>query len=453
MPDEGVQISLFCASLEEELHFKKLDPPLIDILSRHREKIVYFTDYAKLVVYSVLGKEVADDIWRDNPYPINGGAHTLFELYWISTVINPETSWELKTNAVEREPSPRSQPSSVKTEKKLSPLKKRLPLVESFIKDNVIGQPTAVQAVIDVLYRTAAGLNDPDRPQAVLLFTGPSGVGKTHMAKVLSVALYEEEVHPDKISSPSAYFRIDCTLYQQKHEISNLIGSPQGYVGSDMGSPLPNFLKEHPDGCVILIDEVEKAHPSLHKMFMGLFDYGKIKDNKQQDADASQALFIMTSNAGSQEAKDDLYKAEHPLGFALAQAYNVDHTTNAAYKKKLDEVFPPELQGRIDDTIIFDHLNEEACKGILDLEIKKLDRRLKDRGILLRVTAGARNVMVKDSMSPQTGARNLSSHIREQLVRPLSRMIVTSDEERYVCRSKDNKIIVEPALRAIPKEL
>jgi ATP-dependent Clp protease ATP-binding subunit ClpA len=166
-----------------------------------------------------------------------------------------------------------------------------------------------------VLYRTVAGLSDPNRPRAVLLFTGPSGSGKTHLAKCLSAALFKDSPRPEDIVNPPSFFRIDCTLYQQRHEISNLIGSPQGYIGSDLGSPLPDFLKANPDGCVILIDEAEKAHPALHKIFMGLFDYGKIKDNKQCEIEAKNAIFIMTSNAGSSEAAGELGKMSQPYGF------------------------------------------------------------------------------------------------------------------------------------------
>jgi ATP-dependent Clp protease ATP-binding subunit ClpC len=443
MPDEGINIGLFCASLEKELSFKQLGSSSIETLLRHRERIVYFTDYAKLVVYATLGKETADKIWQEKQYPVTGGTHTLFELYWVSTVINPEISWELKTNVVERDSQPKRKPITETSQESLEPLRNRLPKIESFLQTHVMGQGVAVETVLDVLYRTAAGLNEDDRPQAVLLFTGPSGVGKSHLAKVLSVALFEDKPSPDRISNPSAYFRIDCTLYQQKHEISNLIGSPQGYVGSDLGSPLPMFIKEHPEGCVILIDEVEKAHPSLHKMFMGLFDYGRIKDNKQIEIDASNVIFIMTSNAGSQEASFDMERAQRPLGFAEPRLEDMSKTTRGAYKRSLEKLFPPEILGRIDDMVIFQHLDEKASKGVLGLELDRLDRKLHNKGISLKVTAGAKQSLIRDSMSAQTGARQLSSHIREALIKPLSRMIVTSDCDSYICRSRDGKVIVE----------
>lgn len=438
-------LSLFCASLEEELCFRKLPPEDLESVITLRDNTVFPTDYAKLVVYAVLGKEAADQIWQGNVQtPKRGGAHTLFELYWIATTLNPELAWSLKTSHVERS----GEKTLMRPTKKLEPaaeekpLGERLTKIETFLRGTVVGQEEALETVLDVLYRTAAGLGEPDRPMAVLLFTGPSGVGKTHLAKCLTAAMYEEDPSLESIVSPKAFMRIDCTLYQQKHEISNLIGSPQGYIGSDLGSPLPDFLRENESGNIILIDEVEKAHPSLHKIFMGLFDYGSIKDNKQKEASAINTIFIMTSNAGSREASKEMDRARQPLGFG-APSSDAETLTARAYKKKLEEVFPPEFRGRIDEVVIFKQLDEQACRSVLELEVGKLENRLKAKNLSLTVTEGAKQTIIKQGFSTELGARHLHQVMREQVVKPLSRLIVCSHSRSFIVRGREGQILVE----------
>jgi ATP-dependent Clp protease ATP-binding subunit ClpA len=448
MPNKPqVSISLYCASLEKELTFNRLSAQEAGQVTFCRDDAVYFSEYARAVVYAVVGPETAGEIWGDNNLPYQGGMHTLYELYWISTVLNPELSWNLKKKKLEATKAPNKQTRTVaqpqaEERKQLAPLKERLPSIEKFLRQAVVGQDEALETILDVLYREAAGLADPERPQAVLLFTGPSGSGKTHLAKALCVALWEEEPTLEKIGNPEDFFRIDCTLYQQKHEISNLIGSPQGYIGSDLGSPLPDFLREHPYGNLILIDEVEKANPALHKLFMGLFDYGKIKDNKQNEVAASETLFIMTSNAGSQEAKSELDKLSSPTGF-VAQSGSPGKLTSAAYKKRIEEVFPPEFRGRVDEIVIFNHLDEKAVRNILDIEIAKMNARLKSKGASIRFTPSARDHIIKEAFSPELGARKLTHYVAEKIIKPLSRAVVSSDSSHYTCRLKDGELQVE----------
>jgi ATP-dependent Clp protease ATP-binding subunit ClpB len=441
-------LGLFCASLEQEIQFQKLSPVGISKVTKHRDNTAFFSEYARLVIYAVLGQSKAEEIWGNRTYPEHGGLHALHELYWIAIQLNPEMSWTLRNS---QQPIPHAKEESVRVNTVTKGLKERIPRIEKFLRDNVVGQDEAIETIMDVLYRAAAGLSDPDRPQSVLLFTGPSGSGKTHLARTLAVALFSDNPTADKIGNPEAFMRIDCTLYQQRHEISNLIGSPQGYIGSDLGSPLPEFLDKHKSGNVILIDEVEKAHQTLHTMFMGLFDYGKIKDNKQKEVEAKNTVFIMTSNAGSREASDELSKTQKPLGFANV-THDVSRLTREAYRNRLKEVFTPEFRGRIDEVVIFNNLDEKSLYSVLDLEVGKLSRRLGGKGITLKVTPSAKAAIVKEACSPELGARRLSQFVRESLTKPLSRLVVASEDKQFICRYIDGKFIVEPVKRQQAKD-
>lgn len=435
--------TLFCASVEKEIEFNKLPKHSIDKISSYRNKTVFFVEYAKMVVYAVIGKKAAEDIWN-NYTNKTGYSHVLFELYWIATVINPELSWSLRTaRTVHGETAPHPIEKEQESENATSDtLRDRLPLIEKFLRDNVVGQNEGLEVVLDVLYRTAAGLNDSNRPRAVVLFTGPSGSGKTHMAKCLSAALFKESPRPDDIVTPPNFFRIDCTLYQHHHEISNLIGSPQGYIGSDLGSPLPAFLKANQDGCVILIDEAEKAHPALHKIFMGLFDYGRIKDNKQCEVEAHNAIFIMTSNAGSSEASGELGKLEKPFGF-VTSSVDPCKITKKSYEDALNKLFPPELRGRIDEMVVFNHLDEASYRKILEIEIKKIQKNLQKNKVKLRITPSAKKAILSKGVSKELGARDLSRYVREVVSKPLSKLIIKTDSKSYVCRAVDGTITIE----------
>lgn len=827
--DSVATLDLFCASLEKEIKFHKLSDNAIKRVIKYRDEAVFYTEYARLVIYAVLGPKNAECIWGSKAYP-DGGYHTLDELYWIATIINPEIAWEIKKKR-------KTEELSVQTFD-FSNIKKRLPNIEKFLRANVVGQDEAIDKTLDVLYKTAAGIANPNKPLAVLLFTGPSGSGKTLLAKALATAIFCENPTPTKLTSPPSFLRIDCTLYQQKHEISNLIGcfapdthiiysggtkdisdievgdfvlskdgsyrevkntyqyehsgdmisidiankckpivctpgheilairpdnikrsglkksfgiepqwinaenlmkddlvlfprvktnkiptvidmweysknlpnfkcddvsvwgqeshktnryitiddkfmrlagfyiseggssksnksfnftfssletkyidevqelvssifgnvgckveyrgsstrvfffskpitillktmfgrnawekvipqdvieyddsllwplvetmicgdgstsvlrriqydtvskelaasfqvvlaklgiisslqnpgtfisgknskwakynyctryriyisgkqidnlsltmpgldiktgsnllsyqrksginedyimsrinsvdrvkysgtvydlevdetssyvagyavvhnSPQGYIGSDLGSPLPEFLMQNTTGNIVLIDEVEKANPSLYQIFMGLFDYGCIKDNKQKEATAYNTIFIMTSNAGSSEASMELARLDCPVGF-VSYSDDKEKVSKDAYMKKISDTFTPEFRGRINEMVIFNHLNDESYSKILELELAHISRLLGRKKINLKVTPSAKQAILKGAISDEFGARILSKYIDDEILRRLSRLIVTTDETKFVCRHIDGNFVVEP---------
>jgi ATP-dependent Clp protease ATP-binding subunit ClpB len=270
--------------------------------------------------------------------------------------------------------------------------------MESELGHRLIGQSRAVTAVSDAVRRSRAGISDPDRPSGSFLFLGPTGVGKTELAKALAEFLFDDE---------RAMIRIDMSEYSERHSVARLVGAPPGYIGYEEGGQLTEAVRRRPY-CVILLDEVEKAHQEVFDILLQVLDDGRLTDGQGRTVDFRNTILILTSNLGSayiaDPALDDNAKREAVMG--------VVRTT-----------FKPEFLNRLDDIIVFDALTTEELSQIVDLQVARLARRLADRRLTLTVTPAAREWLAVTGFDPVYGARPLrrlvQSAIGDQLAREL----------------------------------
>ena len=267
--------------------------------------------------------------------------------------------------------------------------------MEERLQEQVIGQDEAVGAVSNAIRRARVGLGDPDRPLGSFLFMGPTGVGKTHLAKSLAEFLFDDA---------NAMTRIDMSEYMEKHTVSRLIGAPPGYVGYDEGGQLTEAVRRHPY-CVILLDEVEKAHPEVFNVLLQMLDDGRMTDGQGRTVDFKNAVVIMTSNIGSQWISD-----------ALLDGKEIRRKVMAAVQSH----FPPEFLNRIDDLIIFDRLGIEVLKRIVTLELRQLSQRFAEKEMTLTLSESANDALVKRGFDAVYGARPLRRTIQRDILNPLA---------------------------------
>ncbi|MBC7814851.1 MAG: ATP-dependent Clp protease ATP-binding subunit [Burkholderiales bacterium] len=279
--------------------------------------------------------------------------------------------------------------------------KKRLAELEGALLARVIGQDEAVQTVADAIKTSRAGLGDPNRPIGVFLFIGPSGVGKTELGRALANFLF---------GSDDAMLRLDMSEFHDAHTVARLIGAPPGYKDTQRGGQLTDGLRRRPYS-VVLLDEVEKAAPEVFDIFLQVFDEGRLSDAHGRQVDARHAVFIMTSNIGSEETGKS-------LGFAS------DARRGPDYSAYLSRFFRPEFLNRIDEIITFSTLGEDTLVRILDLKLQELHDRLAEQHLKLELTDEARELILRLGHDPINGARPLSRAIERLLTRPLSSQIV-----------------------------
>ena len=271
--------------------------------------------------------------------------------------------------------------------------------MEERLCEQVIGQDEAVSAVSNAIRRARVGLSDPDRPLGSFLFMGPTGVGKTHLAKSLAEFLFDDT---------NAMTRIDMSEYMEKHTVSRLIGAPPGYVGYDEGGQLTEAVRRHPY-CVILLDEVEKAHPEVFNVLLQMLDDGRMTDGQGRTVDFKNAVIIMTSNIGSQWISD-----------ALLDGKEIRRKVMEAVQSH----FPPEFLNRIDDLIIFDRLGIEELKRIVTLELTRLSNRFAEKEMTLTLSESANDALVKRGFDTVYGARPLRRTIQRDILNPLAIQIL-----------------------------
>ena len=271
------------------------------------------------------------------------------------------------------------------------------------LKERVVGQDEAVGVVTQAIQRSRAGLNDPSKPIASLIFLGPTGVGKTELAKALSEFLFDSE---------EALIRIDMSEYMEKHTVSRLLGAPPGYVGYDEGGQLTDAVRRRPYS-VLLFDEMEKAHPDVFNVMLQLLDDGRVTDSKGRVVDFKNCVVIFTSNVGSQDIID-LEGSDREI---------MKQRVNDAMKAQ----FKPEFLNRVDDQVIFSSLSKENLRGIVNLEVQKLEKRLAERDITMIITPAALDTMADIGFDPVYGARPLKRAIQRELETALSKGILRGD--------------------------
>ena len=276
--------------------------------------------------------------------------------------------------------------------------------MEDFIAHRLIGQKDAVRAVSDAVRRSRAGLSDPNRPTGSFLFLGPTGVGKTELAKSLAEFLFDDE---------RAMVRIDMSEYSEKHSVARLVGAPPGYVGYEQGGQLTEAVRRRPYS-VVLLDEVEKADPEIFNILLQVLDDGRLTDGQGRTVDFRNTILILTSNLGSMFLTDpELSEEEKREG--------VMNAVRASFK--------PEFINRLDETVIFDPLSPEDLSGIVDLLVESMADRLKDRRISLNVTEGARGWLTRRGYDPAYGARPLRRLIQREIGDRLAKLLLSGEVE------------------------
>lgn len=289
----------------------------------------------------------------------------------------------------------------------------KLALLPSLIKGKVIGQDEAVSKVVKAIQRNRAGLKDPNKPIGSFIFLGQTGVGKTQLAKVLAKQLFDSE---------DSLIRIDMSEYMEKFAISRLIGAPPGYVGYEEGGQLTEKVRRKPY-CVILLDEVEKAHPDVFNMLLQVLDDGYLTDSLGRKIDFRNSIIIMTSNIGARQLKDFGQGVGFGTSAKLAQA---EEHSKSVIENALKKAFAPEFLNRIDDVVVFNPLEKEDIHKIIDIELDKLYARIKDLGYDLKLTDKAKDFISEKGFDKQYGARPLNRAIQKYVEDALAEEIINA---------------------------
>lgn len=286
----------------------------------------------------------------------------------------------------------------------------RLVKMREKISRRIIGQDEAIDKVVRAIQRNRAGIKDPGKPIGTFIFFGPTGVGKTQLAKSLAEYLFDSEDN---------MIRLDMSEYMEKFNVSRLIGAPPGYVGFEEGGQLSERVRRKPY-CVVLLDEIEKAHPDVFNLLLQVMDEGRLTDSNGRTVSFRNTILIMTSNVGSREL--DEYGSG--VGFNTA-ARNVQVNRRSVLEKAVKKAFPPEFINRVDEQVFFNPLTKEDIGKIIDIELKGLKKRVQEAGFELSITAGARRFVADAGYDPNYGARPLKRAIQKYIEDPVSEHIIT----------------------------
>ena len=313
----------------------------------------------------------------------------------------------------------------------------RLLKMEEQLRARIIGQDEAIETIARAVRRARAGLKDPRRPIGVFLFCGPTGVGKTELARALAEFMFD---------SQDNMIKLDMSEFSEKHTVSRLVGAPPGYVGYDDGGQLTDQVRRK-SYCLILLDEIEKAHPEVFNLLLQIFDEGRLADAKGRKVDFRNTIIIMTSNVGS-----DLIKKDSGLGFSVASDEVKSHEDRYQRMKdkvltELKNVFKPEFINRIDNTVVFRSLTREDIRKIVDNELRKVERQLMTKGVRLEVTDAGKDWLGEKGYDPIFGARPLRRVIQDSIEDKLSEMLLSGDftqGDAVQVDAADGELKIEP---------
>jgi ATP-dependent Clp protease ATP-binding subunit ClpC len=282
--------------------------------------------------------------------------------------------------------------------------------MEDVLHERVIGQDRAIVALSDAVRRARAGLKDPSRPIGSFIFLGPTGVGKTELAKALAEYLFDDE---------DAMIRLDMSEYQERHTVSRLIGSPPGYVGYDEGGGLTEAVRRRPYR-LILFDEIEKAHPDVFNTLLQILDDGRLTDGQGRTVDFRNTVIVMTSNLGTG------VQERATLGFTRRSDNRNEHEQlQESIEKALREFFRPEFLNRIDEIIVFEPLTKAELEQIVDLLAEEVRERLADRDVDFELTQAAKDELVREGYDPAFGARPLRRTLQRRVENELARRVLS----------------------------
>ena len=284
----------------------------------------------------------------------------------------------------------------------------RLMNLESVLHERVIGQDRAVESVAEAIRRSRAGIKDPNRPVGSFIFLGPTGVGKTELARTLASYLFGEE---------DAMIRLDMSEYQEKHTVSRLVGAPPGYVGYEEAGQLSEQVRRRPYS-VVLLDEIEKAHPDVFNTLLQVLDDGRLTDAQGRTVSFQNTVIIMTSNVGSQHLVSD-----RKFGFTANEGTDTADLERRA-RNALEQAFRPEFLNRVDDIIVFQPLSKEDVLQIVDIMLGRLNKHLESQQVSIEVTDAAKEFLAEEGYDPKFGGRPLSRAIRRYIENPLSSSII-----------------------------
>jgi ATP-dependent Clp protease ATP-binding subunit ClpB len=301
--------------------------------------------------------------------------------------------------------------------------REKLLRLDDILHERVIGQDEAVQLVADAVLRARSGIKDPKRPVGSFIFLGPTGVGKTELARTLAEALFDSEEN---------MIRIDMSEYMEKHSVSRLVGAPPGYVGYEEGGQLTEAVRRKPYS-VILFDEIEKAHHDVFNILLQILDDGRLTDNRGRTVNFTNTIIIMTSNIGASDLIED-----------ITPAGGIPDSVKESVMRQFRAFFRPEFLNRVDDIVLFKPLTLGEIEQIVDLLVAGLQKRLRDQGMTLEITPAARNHVAREGYDPVYGARPLKRYISREIETPIARLIISralGEGSRIAVDEQEGKLV------------